>query len=392
MSWMHSRGLIYQKTNETNLAAKLDKKEICCYLGVDLTANSMHIGHLLPLRIMSILSQHGNKCIFLFGRGTTMIGDPSMRQKERPMLSQNEIHDNMLQIKPQVERLVKNVVHEDNADWLLETNLIDFLREVGSKFSVNQMVNLETFKRRLEENNPLSFLEFTYPILQSYDFYKLYQKHECNLQIGGSDQWGNIINGVNFIRKSNSQEVYGITVPLLLRGGKKMGKSTGGAIWLDDSQTSVFDFWQFWRNLPDEDVKNYMLKFTDLDVEIIDDKITSNINDAKKHLADHMTQWVHGEEKAKEAKIKSISIFENKEMNLVDTFNITEEIKLTKLLVEIKFATSVSDAKRKINSNAISLDTVLCSDNEMKINKDNYKKEFILQCGKKHKIKIIQNY
>ncbi len=392
ISWMSKRELINQQANEDMLIKSLENNKICCYLGVDLTADSMHIGHLLPIRIMDLFSQNNNKCIFLFGGGTTMIGDPSMRTKERPMLNSEQINQNMETIKIQANNLIPNIIYENNADWLLNFSLIDFLREIGSKFSVNKMINLETFKKRIEENNSLSFLEFTYPILQSYDFYMLNKKYNCNLQIGGSDQWGNIINGINFIKKMNAQEVSGITVPLLLRGGKKMGKSTGGAIWLDETKTSVFDFWQFWRNLPDADIKPYALKFTNLEIEEIDQKIKLNINDMKKHLADYMTTWVHGSEKAKIATEKSISIFEKKENEALDTFEMNGEIKLASLLVEIKFATSISDAKRKIKNNSIKINNKICSNELILINNTNYKKEFIIQFGKKKSLKILQNY
>ncbi|QEK37992.1 tyrosine--tRNA ligase [Candidatus Cytomitobacter indipagum] len=395
LNWLESRKLIYQKTNESNLSDQLEKKQICAYLGADLTASSLHIGHLLPLRILKILSEHGCKSIFLFGRGTTMIGDPSLRTKERPMLSQEEIYQNMNNIKPQVDKLIKNVIYEDNANWLLNTNLIDFLREVGSKFSVNQMVNLETFKNRIENNNPLSFLEFSYPILQSYDFYHLNKNHGCNLQIGGSDQWGNIINGVHFIKKMTSKETYGITLPLLLKGGKKMGKSVGGAIWLDEKQTSVFDFWQFWRNLPDSDVEDYLLKFTDIPHEEIKDMVKNSINDAKKKIADYLTSWVHGEEKTKNAKEKSISIFENKNMNSLDEFKLDDkqfsnsEIKLTKLLVEIGLSDSASDAKRKIKNNSITVNSELIEKQDAVISKNDFDSEIIVGHGKKKKIKVV---
>ncbi|QEK38488.1 tyrosine--tRNA ligase [Candidatus Cytomitobacter primus] len=390
LAWLESRDLIYQKTNENELSEKLEAKEICSYLGVDLTASSMHIGHLLPLRIMNILSEHGCKCIFLFGRGTTMIGDPSMRTKERPILSEYEIQNNLNSIKPQVDKLIPNIIYEDNATWLLGTNLIEFLREAGSKFSVNQMIGLETFKRRIDNNDTLSFLEFSYPILQSYDFYQLNKKHGCNLQIGGSDQWGNIINGVHFIKKMKSEETYGITLPLLLRGGKKMGKSSaGGVVWLDENKTTVFDFWQFWRNLPDLDVKSYMLKFTNIDAIEIDNMINGNINEAKKTLANHMTKWVHGEEKMKSANAKSISIFENNENSELDEIVLSEEnVKLTKILVSAGFATSISDAKRKINSSSIALNGQSCTDQEYIIYKRDIETELIIGYGKKKKIKV----
>lgn len=394
-AWLESRSLIYQKTNDCELSNKLANHEICAYLGVDLTANSLHIGHLLPLRVLSILSNHGCKCIFLFGRGTTMIGDPSFRTKERPMLSYDEIQSNMHEIKPQVDRLINNIIYEDNANWLLSTNLIDFLREVGSRFSVNQMVNLETFKNRIENNNALSFIEFSYPILQSYDFYHLHKKYGCNLQIGGSDQWGNIINGVHFIKKMTSKETYGITLPLLLRGGKKMGKSTGGAIWLDENKTSVFDFWQFWRNLPDSDVEDYMLKFTDLPKEEIEDIVNKSINDAKKKIAECITTWVHGAEKARIAKEKSIAIFDNKDMDSLDCFELTGEhfdnntIKLTKLLAMLQFADSISDAKRKIGNHSITINEQLVEEQNINITQCDLSDGLIIGCGKKKKIKLI---
>ncbi|QEK39005.1 tyrosine--tRNA ligase [Candidatus Nesciobacter abundans] len=385
------RGLVYQQTDDVR------KSEITFYMGVDLTAESLHIGHLVPLKIVDILSKHGNKPIILLGEGTTMIGDPSMRNNERPMLEKSSIKRNMEFIKNQIKKISPNAIYVNNLDWISKTNFIDFLRDVASKFSVNQMVNLETFKNRLNNNLPLSFLEFSYPLLQSFDFLELYKKYDCELQIGGSDQWGNIINGVNLLKKSGAKSAYGITTPLLLRGGKKMGKTTSNPIWLDKNLTSCFDFWQFWRSIPDSDVESYMLKFTDLKKDQILEKIRNNINEAKKHLADCVTCWVHGKEISEEVRNKAEKIFEQGSedayLDLVCDFdgnNVSEngELLLYNLLFKKGLAKSLSDAKRKISDKSVKINGKVEMDYKYEINPE---QDSILEIGKKLKFKLKFN-
>ncbi|USO00605.1 MAG: tyrosine--tRNA ligase [Alphaproteobacteria bacterium] len=384
ISLLKDRELIYQCTNEDAINNHILQKSLCCYLGVDLTSDSLHIGHLIPLKLLTIFSQHNQKAIFLFGKATTMVGDPSMKTKERPMLSVEEISTNMQKIQQQVVNLIPKAIFEDNSNWLSSIGVLDFLREVGTKFSVNQLVNLETFKNRLTNNMPLSFLEFSYPTLQAYDFYKLHKKYGCNVQIGGSDQWGNIISGINLVRKMAHEEVFGITLPLLLINGEKMGKSTGKPVWLDSTKTSVFDFWQFWRNIPDSDVETYLRRFTDLEVSEIETISTKFINEGKKMLADQITTWVHGEEQAQAANKKSISIFEKKETDHIDKFTCTTSVKLTELLVKIGFASSISDAKRKICNGSINIDNVICHDEKRIIDQAS-----VIGYGKKQKKSVL---
>lgn len=266
---LKSRGFIYQNTGEDAIKEMLSKEKVCYYVGFDPTGDSLHVGHLLPVMAMRRLQKAGHKPIVLVGGATGLVGDPSGKQEARPILTKEKVAANAASIKAQLAKFISidNAIFADNAEWFSNMLYLDFLREIGSKFSVNKMLTAESVKMRLETG--LSFLEFNYMILQAYDFYVLNQKYNCKLQLGGQDQWGNITCGTELVRRLAQQEAHGITMPLLMNStGQKFGKSVAGAVWLDKNRTSVFDYYQFWRNTDDGDVKKLLLYFTSLSVRL----------------------------------------------------------------------------------------------------------------------------
>lgn len=302
---LKERGFIYQNTDEENVSKLLEKEKLTFYAGFDPTGNSLHVGHLLPIMAMRRLQQAGHKPIVLVGGATALVGDPSGKQEARPILTRDEVASNVEALKKQLGRFisVENAIFVNNADWFANMGYLDFLREIGCRFSVNRMLAAESVKLRLETG--LSFLEFNYMLLQAYDFHILNTKYGCRLELGGQDQWGNIVAGVELVRKMSQQEVYGMTFPLLLNSqGQKFGKTAGGAVWLDPARTSIFDYYQFWRNAEDSDVEKLLCFFTNLPIEEI--KALSSleaprINRAKEILAFEATALAHGEEEAAKA-------------------------------------------------------------------------------------------
>ncbi|MGP1595043.1 MAG: tyrosine--tRNA ligase [Treponema sp.] len=295
------RGFFQQCTNVESLSALMDEKPVVFYVGTDPTGGSLHIGHLIPQFALRHLRAAGHIGIALIGGGTGRIGDPSGKTEMRKMLNYDQLDENVTKIAAQLDRFIgfdgKTAFPENNKEWLADLNYIDFLRDIGSCFSVNKMLTYEAYKKRMETG--LSFLEFNYQLLQSYDFLMLHQKHQCCLQIGGDDQWGNIVAGVDLIRRKTGHEVFGLTFPLITRSdGKKMGKSEKGALFLDKTMTSVFDFFQYWRNVADADVRKFMLLFTFLPIAEIDALCSGNINAAKERLAWEVTKEIHGKEEA----------------------------------------------------------------------------------------------
>jgi len=295
------RGFFQQCTNLEGLSSLMDKQSIAFYVGTDPTGGSLHIGHLIPQFALRHLREAGHIGVTLIGGGTGRIGDPSGKTEMRKMLSYDQLDENVKKITAQLDRFIgfdgKTAFPEDNKHWLSNLNYIDFLRDIGSCFSVNRMLSFEAYKIRMETG--LSFLEFNYQLLQSYDFLMLHQKHNCVLQIGGDDQWGNIVAGVDLIRRKTGHEVFGLTFPLITRSdGKKMGKSEKGALFLDKELTPVFDFFQYWRNVDDADVRKFMLLFTFLPIAEIDALCAGNINEAKERLAWEVTKEIHGKEAA----------------------------------------------------------------------------------------------
>ncbi len=295
------RGFFQQCTNIEGLSALMDEKPVIFYVGTDPTGGSLHIGHLIPQFALRHLRDAGHTAIDLIGGGTARIGDPSGRTDTRKMLSYEQLEENVEKIKAQLDRFIgfdgKTAFPENNQAWLADLNYIDFLRDIGSCFSVNKMLTYEAYKKRMETG--LSFLEFNYQLLQSYDFLMLHTKYGCTLQIGGDDQWGNIVAGVDLVRRKTGNEVFGLTFPLITRSdGKKMGKTEKGALFLDKALTPVFDFFQYWRNVADDDVRKFMLLFTFLPVEEIDAVCAGDINAAKERLAWEVTKEIHGKDEA----------------------------------------------------------------------------------------------
>lgn len=298
---LKSRGFIYQTTAEDPLRELLSKEKVTFYVGFDPTGSSLHVGHLLPVMAMRRLQKAGHHPIILIGGATGLVGDPSGKSVARPILSKEKVAENVTGLRSQLEKFLDpaDTVFVNNADWFSGMLYLDFLRDIGSKFSVNKMLTAESVKMRLETG--LSFLEFNYMILQAYDFFVLNQKYGCKLQLGGQDQWGNITCGTELVRRAGHREVFGLTMPLLMKSnGEKFGKSAGGAVWLDPARTSIFDYYQFWRNADDSDVRKLLLFFTGLPADEIDSLTGSgsNINRAKEILAYEATALAHGEEEA----------------------------------------------------------------------------------------------
>ena len=300
------RGFFYQCTNESDLSKLLDKQNIKGYIGFDCTAGSLHVGSLLQIMCLRLMQKHGHRPIVLLGGGTTRIGDPSGKDKTRAILSENIIKKN----NKNIEKILKNYldtknpktkpIFVNNYSWLKDLNYIKFLREIGKHFTINKMLSFDSVKIRLEREQSLSYMEFNYMILQAYDFLELNKKKDCLLQIGGSDQWGNIVNGVDLIKRYSNKQVYGLTTPLItLASGAKMGKTETGAIWLDKKFLSAYEYWQFWRNVDDRDVVKFLKMFTDLKTEEIDRIKNENINKLKIKLANETTTMLHGKMKQK---------------------------------------------------------------------------------------------
>ena len=314
---MQERGFLNQCTDLEKLDALISKKSISAYIGFDCTANSLHVGSLLQIMILRLLQKHGHKPIVLLGGGTTLIGDPSGKDSTRKILNQKNIKKNISSIKKIFERLLnfKNKktkpVFVDNFSWLGKLNYIDFLRKIGSQFTLNKMLTFDSVKSRLDREQSLSYMEFNYMILQAFDFFKLYEKEKCSLQLGGSDQWGNIVNGVDLIRRILKKDAFGLTSPLItLASGAKMGKTEKGAVWLDKKLFSSYDYWQFWRNTDDRDVEKFLKFFTDIDIKKIQYlKEGSNINDLKKLLANEATTILHGRSQSSLAEKTATDIF-----------------------------------------------------------------------------------
>jgi tyrosyl-tRNA synthetase len=399
------RGFFYQCTSEEELSKLLDEKKINGYIGFDCTAESLHVGSLLQIMCLRLLQKHGHRPIVLLGGGTTRIGDPSGKDKTRKILSEKEIDKNIKNI----EKILKNFLNVknpktkpifvNNYSWLKGLNYISFLRDIGKHFTINKMLSFDSVKTRLEREQSLSYMEFNYMILQAYDFLELNKKKNCTLQIGGSDQWGNIVNGVELIKRHSNKQAFGLTTPLItLASGTKMGKTEAGAIWLDKKFLSAYDYWQFWRNTDDRDVVRFLKVFTDLEVNEIENLQNRNINELKILLANKATIMLHGikaaqvsEKAAKEAfsvnstgsNLPSIKIkikeFDNK-INIVD------------LIVLSKLENSKSEVRRLIKGNAIKIDDQIITDEKLIINKQSFSKNYFkLSVGKKRHLKVELN-
>ena len=363
-----ARGLIAQVTDEEEIRELVNNGKATFYIGFDPTADSLHVGHFMALCLMKRLQMAGNKPIALIGGGTGMVGDPSGRTDMRQMLTEETIQHNCDCFKKQMSRFIDfsddKAMMVNNADWLMKLNYVEVLREVGSCFSVNNMLRAECYKQRMEKG--LSFLEFNYMIMQSYDFYMLYQKYGCNMQFGGNDQWSNMLGGTELIRRKLNKNAYAMTINLLLNSeGKKMGKTQSGAVWLDPNKTSPFDFYQYWRNVSDADVLKCLRMLTFLPLEQIDEMDKwegSQLNQAKEILAYELTGLVHGEEEAKKAQEGARALFSKGNAADMPTTEIEEadltegEVDLITLLQKSNLASTRSDGRRAIEQGGVSID------------------------------------
>ena len=386
------RNLFNQCTNEIELNNLLNKKKIIFYIGFDATADALHAGSLVQLRAIKTLIKHGHQAIVLLGGGTTKIGDPSGKDASRQILTYETIQKNIENFKRIFEHYFRdfkeNIKFINNDQWLDKLNYIELLRDLGSQVSINRMLTFESVKERLKREQSLSFLEFNYMILQSYDFLHLNKHENCELQIGGSDQWGNIVLGMEIISKINKKDAFGLTTPLLTTStGKKMGKTEQGAVWIDQNKYSSYDFYQYWRNVDDNDVEKLLLIFSDLDKEEIKILIKEDINNAKKKLAYLVTTDCHSESSAQEAEEKARSIFENNSYDNIDEINFKIDSKLTDTLTSNSSVSSKSEAKRLIEGGGIKIDEDQINDINLTIDKSYNEK--ILKIGKKKYFKII---
>ena len=386
------RNLFNQCTNEIELNNLLNKKKIIFYIGFDATADALHAGSLVQLRAIKTLIKHGHQAIVLLGGGTTKIGDPSGKDALRQILTYETIKKNIENFKRIFEHYFRdfkeNIKFINNDQWLDKLNYIELLRDLGSQVSINRMLTFESVKERLKREQSLSFLEFNYMILQSYDFLHLNKHENCELQIGGSDQWGNIVLGMEIISKINKKDAFGLTTPLLTTStGKKMGKTEQGAVWIDQNKYSSYDFYQYWRNVDDNDVEKLLLIFSDLDKQEIKILIKEDINNAKKKLAYLVTTDCHSESSAQEAEEKARSIFENNSYDNIDEINFKIDSKLIDTLTSNSTVSSKSEAKRLIEGGGIKIDDDQINDINLTINKSYNEK--ILKIGKKKYFKII---
>ena len=396
------RGFFYQCTNEEDLSELLDSKKIKAYIGFDCTAESLHVGSLLQIMCLRLLQKHGHKPIVLLGGGTTRIGDPSGKDKTRTILNEKEIEKNIKNIEKILKKFLDIKDHKikpvfvNNYSWLKSLNYISFLRDIGKHFTINKMLSFDSVKTRLEREQSLSYMEFNYMILQAYDFLELNKKEKCYLQIGGSDQWGNIVNGVELIKRYSNKHVFGLTTPLItLASGAKMGKTESGAIWLDKKFLSPYDYWQFWRNTDDRDVIKFLKIFTDLDINEIEKIQNDNINELKIKLANEATSMLHGKKAAKNSEQAAKDVFSGNLLGSglpsikIKINDLDNKLSIIDLLIFTKLESSKSEIRRLIKGNAIKLNNKIVSDEKMIIKKELFQENHLkLSIGKKRHFKI----
>ena len=400
---LQARGLIAQVTNEEEIRKMVNEGKAVFYIGFDPTADSLHVGHFMALCLMKRLQMAGNKPIALIGGGTGMVGDPSGRTDMRTMMTVETIQHNCDCFKKQMSRFIDfsegKAMMVNNAEWLMNLNYIDFLREIGPHFSVNNMLRAECYKQRMEKG--LSFLEFNYMLMQSYDFYELFQRYGCNMQFGGDDQWSNMLGGTELIRRKLGKDAYAMTINLLLNSeGKKMGKTQSGAVWLDPNKTSPFDFFQYWRNVSDADVLKCIRMLTFLPLEEIDAMESwegAQLNQAKEILAFELTKLVHGEEEANKAKEASHALFAGGgDSAHMPTLELTAadfadgDLDILALLVNAELAPSRSDARRAVQQGGVSVADEKITDIQTTYNADSFGADgLVVKRGKKKFVKII---
>ena len=397
-----ARGLIAQVTNEEEIRNMVNNGKATFYIGFDCTADSLHVGHFMALCLMKRLQMAGNKPIALIGDGTTLIGDPSGRTDMRKMLTKEDINYNAECFKRQMEKFIDfsdgKALMLHNADWLAPLNYIDLLREVGACFSVNNMLRAECYKQRMEKG--LSFLEFNYMIMQSYDFYHLFQNYGCNMEFGGDDQWSNMLGGTELIRRKLGKDAHAMTITLLLNSeGNKMGKTASGAVWLDPNKTSPFEFYQYWRNVGDADVLKCIRMLTFLPLEQIDEMDKwegSQLNKAKEILAYELTSLVHGEEEAKKAETAAKALFvgggdsEHMPTTEIAEADLTDDaMDIMTVLVKSGLCDSKSDARRNIQQGGVTVDDEKVTDISKTYSADELKNGIVVRRGKKNFNKVI---
>jgi len=404
LKYIKSRGYLHQCTNEIGVSQTL-KDSSLGYIGFDCTSDSLHAGSLLPLMLLRTFQKFGHKPILLLGGGTTLVGDPSGKDETRKILSEDNIAKNKKKLKEVFQKFVSfessnGALLIDNYDWLINLKYISFLREIGSKFSVNKMMSLESIKQRLNREQNLSFLEFNYSLLQAYDFLELKRKKNCKIQFGGSDQWGNIVSGIDLIRKITNEEVFGITTPLITTSsGKKMGKTEDGAIWLSEDKLDITSFWQYWRNTSDDDVIKFLYLFTELEnkeIEKLETLKGEELNNAKILLANEVTKLCHNEEKSNKAENEAKSILTSNKFNF-ETLKNTENkivlnldqiylgITIKQILIDLKLCNSNGEAKRLIDQKAVKINKEIIKDKDLIIDK----KKFIKESNNKNQYLVI---
>ena len=394
-----SRGFFHQCTDLNKLNSLIKTNSIKAYIGFDCTASSLHVGSLLQIMCLRLLQKHGHQPIVLLGGGTTLIGDPSGKDATRKILDEKSIENNIKKIKEIFEKLLDfsnkktEPIFVNNAEWLKKLNYIEFLRDIGKHFTINKMLSFDSVKLRLEREQSLSYMEFNYMILQAYDFFKLNEKNNCILQIGGSDQWGNIVNGVELIRKLSQKEAFGLTTPLItLSSGAKMGKTESGAIWLDEKLLSPYEYWQFWRNTSDEDVNRFLKYFTEIEIKDLEETIKDekNINNLKILLANEATKILHGEKNSKEAEKTAKETFEGSGIGknlpeiLLEKKQITNGVQILDLLVNDKIFKSKGEARRAINEKGIKINDQVVDDEKKIISSSDFNDDILkISHGKK---------
>ena len=403
---INERGFIYQCTDIKELDSLASKGLISGYIGFDITSDSLHIGSLVQLMLLHWLDYYDNRAIALLGGGTTLVGDPSGKDTSRKILGKSEINKNINSIKKTFGKFVnlkKNSIIINNYDWLSNINYIEFIRDFGSKLTINKMLTFESVKNRLDREQPLTFLEFNYMLLQAYDFYHLNKKYNCVLQMGGSDQWGNIVTGVDLIRRKNDNKAFGITSPLITNNdGSKMGKTADGAIWLDEKKLSNYDFFQFWRNIDDKQVPTFLKLFTKLpmsEIKKLSKLKNQEINEAKKILAFEVCKIVRGEKQAKEAIEIANNLFNTKVIDhRVNSYKVSSQdllnssFSIIDAINKLELVSSRSEIKRLLRSNGVKVNDVNYRKNNFSLSEYYKDKEIKVSVGKKKigVIKIIQ--
>ncbi len=394
------RGYFNQCTNFEELEKLMSSNKVRAYIGFDCTASSLHVGSLMQIMCLKLLQKHGHQPIVLLGGGTTRIGDPSGKEETRKILSEKIIESNIKSIQKVFKIFLKTnnkslqPIFVNNHKWLKKLNYINFLREVGKHFTINKMLSFDSVKMRLEREQSLSYMEFNYMILQAYDFLELNKTKNCMLQIGGSDQWGNIVNGVDLIKRYSSKSVYGLTTPLItLASGAKMGKTEKGAIWLDKKLLSSFDYWQFWRNTDDRDVIKFLKMFTDIQIEKIHKIKNSDINDLKILLANSATELLHGKKLSDKAESTAKNIFvkglvgDQLPTVKLSKSNFESNLNIIELVFKSKLLTSKNEIRRMIKNKGIKINNKTIEDEKFAISKQNFNEEKILKLSigkKKH--------